>query len=55
MELTTNDEGHWVPSIPLPLYWTVGRIGLRQCGCGRLYWTTVGYRGHYALRHILKI
>lgn len=39
-----NRRGEWVPAIPLPLY------GLRKrCQCGRKFWTTAGYRGHYAL------
>jgi hypothetical protein len=48
-EVTTqNDRGEWVPAIPLPLY------GLRKhCTCGRRFWTMGGYRGHYALAHIL--
>lgn len=45
---TQNSRGEWVPAIPLPVY------GLRkQCSCGRKFWTADGYRGHYALRHIL--
>jgi hypothetical protein len=47
---TKNEEGQWVPAIPLPLY------GARKhCHCGRRFWTIAGYRGHYALRHILKL
>lgn len=47
--MTQNDLGEWVPAIPLPLY------GLRKrCECGRKFWTTGGYRGHYALTHILR-
>lgn len=43
-----NARGQWVPSIPLPFY------GLRKrCECGRKFWTEDGYRGHYALGHIL--
>lgn len=43
-----NARGQWVPSIPLPFY------GLRKrCECGRKFWTEEGYRGHYALAHIL--
>lgn len=49
-EHQTNDRGEWVPAIPLPLY------GLRKhCRCGRKFWTTDGYRGHYALAHILHL
>lgn len=45
-----NDHGQWVPDIPLPFY------GLRKrCTCGRKFWTTDGYRGHYALCHILSL
>jgi hypothetical protein len=47
---TQNERGEWVPAIPLPLY------GLRKrCQCGRHFWTAAGYRGHYALRHILRL
>ena len=43
-----NARGEWVPSIPLPMY------GIRKrCECGRKFWTAAGYRGHYALDHIL--
>lgn len=43
-----NARSEWVPSIPLPVY------GLRKlCECGRKFWTERGYRGHYALDHIL--
>jgi hypothetical protein len=42
-------DGKWVPAIPLPLF------GLRkQCQCGAKFWTMPGYRGHYALVHILE-
>ncbi|HEY7416610.1 MAG TPA: hypothetical protein VH593_15575 [Ktedonobacteraceae bacterium] len=37
-------------SIPLPKY------GIRnQCECGQKFWTIKGYRGHYALVHILHL
>jgi hypothetical protein len=43
-----NARGEWVPSIPLPLF------GLRKhCSCGRKFWTLDGYRGHFALDHVL--
>jgi hypothetical protein len=46
--MTQNLHGNWVQAIPLPLY------GLRkQCVCKRRFWTTEGYRGHYALCHVL--
>lgn len=49
-EQTQNDRGEWVPAIPLPLY------GVRkECTCGRKFWTMGGYRGHYALVHILHL
>lgn len=48
--LAQNRDGEWVPAIPLPLY------GLRKrCECGRRFWTTGGYQGHYALAHVLKL
>lgn len=44
-----NQDGQWVPAIPLPYH------GLRKrCDCGRRFWTMEGYRGHYALAHILE-
>jgi hypothetical protein len=47
---TQNDRGEWVPAIPVPFY------GLRKhCSCGRKFWTERGYRGHYALAHILRL
>ena len=47
---TPNEDGAWVPAIPLPLF-----VLLRKrCHCGRAFWTIGGYRGHYALVHILK-
>lgn len=44
-----NRRGEWVPAIPLAYYlwWRF------RCGCGRRFWTQRGYRGHYALDHIL--
>jgi hypothetical protein len=43
-----NSRGEWVPAIPLPFF------GMRKrCECGRKFWTLDGYRGHYALVHIL--
>jgi hypothetical protein len=45
-----NARGEWVPAIPLPIY----RLWLKECpGCGASFYTTEGYRGHYALRHII--
>ena len=41
--------GRWVPAIPLPYY----AIRKRCCVCGAAFWTEDGYRGHYALAHIL--
>jgi len=49
-EVTQNKAGEWVPAIPLPFY------GLRKrCGCGRRFWTATGYRGHYALLHVMHL
>jgi hypothetical protein len=47
---TTNDRGQWVPAIPFPLFVWPHR---HRCECGRWFWTMGGYRGHYALTHIL--
>lgn len=45
-----NERGEWVPAIPLP------HFGMRKaCDCGRRFWTLNGYRGHYALEHILGL
>lgn len=50
--MTRNREGQEVPSIPLPFYVYFGN----KCGtCKAWFWTLKGYRGHYALQHILKI
>lgn len=48
-----NLEGKWVPAIPLPLYC----FGiLFQCSvCHAWFWTWRGYRGHFALAHVLKL
>ncbi len=47
---TRDDRDEWVPAIPLPFY------GLRKgCSCGRKFWTSAGYRGHYALTHVLAL
>lgn len=58
-----NRRGGWVPAIPLPMLLPLGR---RQCQhpatapqrgrvCGRTFWTQDGYRGHYALVHVLEL
>lgn len=45
-----NRRGEWVPAIPLPIY----RLWMKQCpNCGERFYTTDGYRGHYAIKHIL--
>jgi hypothetical protein len=49
--MTQNLMGEWVPSIPEPLRCLVRK----QCRCGERFITTRGYRGHYALAHILKM
>ena len=47
---TLNNRGEWVPSIPVPYYLPFHR---HRCECNRRFWTMAGYRGHYALVHIL--
>ncbi len=43
-----NKLGEWVPAITMPF------LGARKkCRCGEKFWTLDGYRGHYALKHIL--
>jgi hypothetical protein len=50
--MTINEDFMWVPSIPLPCYVYFGN----RCGtCKAWFWTLKSYRGHYALKHILKI
>jgi hypothetical protein len=44
-------DGHqWRPSIPIPLELTFRK----QCFCRRKFWTMEGYKGHYALQHIIR-
>jgi hypothetical protein len=45
-----NKRGQWMPAIPLPLFTFPHR---HRCECERAFWTMDGYRGHYALRHII--
>jgi hypothetical protein len=47
-----NLDGQWVPDIPVP-YWIL--FGKKCAQCGKNFWTMRGYRGHYALAHILKL
>lgn len=49
--LTQNNEGKYVPAIPLPFYLSLGRC---KCQCNKVFWSEEAYRGHYALKHILK-
>lgn len=53
--MARNRDGKYVPSIPLPLY--VGwRMRLAQCTeCHVTFKNEAGYRGHYALVHILRL
>jgi hypothetical protein len=48
--LAQNSRGEWVPAIPLPLFTWLHR---HRCACGHSFWTMSGYRGHYALAHVL--
>lgn len=49
-----NRRGEWVPAVPHPV--TSGILGWARCGdCGRAFWTTRGYRGHFALVHVLGL
>jgi hypothetical protein len=49
--MTKNLKGEWVPSIPEPFR----GLFRKQCQCGERFATVRGYRGHYALAHILKM
>jgi hypothetical protein len=50
--LMQNNRGEWVPAIPQPMHTLLGC----RCGqCGKRSWTKDGYRGHYALAHILGV
>jgi hypothetical protein len=50
--MTRNSDWQSVPAIPLPLYIYFGC----RCGdCKAWFWKLKSYRGHYALKHILKI
>lgn len=46
-----NLMGEWVPAIPEPLF----DLLRKRCPCGERFVTRRGYRGHYALAHILKM
>lgn len=51
---TQNKDGDWVQAIPEPLYIMLGLK--KECiMCMRDFWTNEGYRGHYALKHILRL
>lgn len=49
--LVRNLAGEWVPSIPEPIY-GLGKV----CPvCYQRFFMRAGYRGHYALTHIMKL
>lgn len=48
---TQNRWGGWVEAIREPYY----RLFRKECFCGDKYWTMSGYRGHYAVFHILGL
>jgi hypothetical protein len=51
--LMQNRNYKWVPAIPIPYYW----FGMKACkkdGCDLVFFTMRGYRGHYALVHIVE-
>lgn len=50
---TQNTRGEWVPAIPLPYYLPLHRFRCGEGGCSRTFWTMEGYRGHYAVAHVL--
>ncbi len=51
--LSRNAEGNFVPDIPLPVF---SFFFVKTCpNCQMNYLTRAGYRGHYALVHILRL
>lgn len=44
-----NERGQWVVAIPEPYF----KLIRKRCECGKLFWTMEGYKGHFALRHII--
>jgi hypothetical protein len=46
-----NLSGQWVRAIPEP----ARGILRKRCWCMRGFWTTAGYRGHYALAHVMQL
>lgn len=54
-----NKSGKWVPAIPEPLYVFPFSKQCYKCWYDKKYphtfWTMDGYRGHYALVHVLEI
>lgn len=51
MEL--NKVGEWTIAIPMPLYHL--KYVCPDLNCNRQFWTMRGYRGHYALVHVLML
>ena len=49
--LQQNKNGLFVPAIPIPFYFAIRK----GCHCGEKFWTDEGYKGHYAIKHILSI
>ena len=45
-----NHRGQWVEVIPTP-----STLLRHRCSCGAGFWTFDGYRGHYALAHVLDL
>lgn len=51
---TQNKQGEWVPAIPEPYY----HLLRKECymdNCHEKFWTILGYRSHFALRHIMGL
>jgi hypothetical protein len=46
-----NKDGDWVQAIPLPYHGFLHK----KCSCRARFFTMKGYRGHYALIHILRL
>ena len=49
-----NIDGNWVEAIPKPYYCMI-KVECPKPECLRRFWTEEGYKGHYALIHILRL
>jgi hypothetical protein len=43
MDEMQDEDGQWVPAIPVPFYGLI----FKRCACGDRFWTVARYRRHY--------